>query len=312
MRAADAPTRRPLPDRVAVIIPTYNRAALLRRSIASVRRQTAAPLCDLVIVDDGSTDCTADVVREIAPEALYLRRQRGGPAAARNAGIEASRAPFIAFLDADDEWLPDKIERQLAAMHRWPNVLLVAGPTLRRYSDGRTVAPPTPALCTPDTPQNLLPALLRENFLSTPAVMVRRAGLTPAMRFPQGLRFAEDYVLWTRIAAAGPCVYLGEPLATAYMSEADSLSRDRDALWRGSVAAQRTIERELRGRPEHPLARLSSARVLAQARDHYLAQGKYAAALVCGTQSLWRCPRRRPVWEWTAPLAALARLVVGR
>ncbi len=291
------------PGRVAVVIPTYNRAALLRRAIASIRQQTRAAACELVIVDDGSTDNTAEVVRELAPEALYIRRQQGGPAAARNAGMDASDAPFIAFLDSDDEWLPDKIEDQLAAMREWPDVVLVAGPAVGE------ALPDVPL----GRPVALSPALLSANLLTTSTVMLRRSALRPGDRFPEHLRHVEDYVLWLRAALRGPCVFLPSPAVRRAVEHSDRLSLNREAMLRGWIEAYRLIEPELRQRPElRPLLHAAQARALAHARDWHLRHGRAQIAFACALRSLRKNPWGRPLWEWTAPLSALARALRRR
>ena len=101
---------------VSVVIPTYNRAHILGRAIDSVLQQTHRDL-ELIIVDDGSSDGTAALVRGIEdPRVRYVHQQNRGVSAARNRGIAEARAEWLAFLDSDDEWLPQKLERQFSAL----------------------------------------------------------------------------------------------------------------------------------------------------------------------------------------------------
>src|SRR5690348_15078750 len=113
----------PMP-RVSVIVPVFNRAATIGRAVASVVVQTMADW-ELIVVDDGSADDPAGALAALSDARLrLLRHERNrGAAAARNTGIAAARAPLIAFLDSDDEWLPEKLARQVAAVER-------AGPAL--------------------------------------------------------------------------------------------------------------------------------------------------------------------------------------
>lgn len=102
--------------KVSVIIPTYNRAHLIGRAIKSVLNQTYKDF-EIIIVDDGSTDKTEEVVKDFKDERVrYIRREKNkGGSAARNTGIKAARGEYIAFQDSDDEWLPEKLEKQMKA-----------------------------------------------------------------------------------------------------------------------------------------------------------------------------------------------------
>lgn len=98
---------------VSVILPTFNRAALVMQAIQSVLNQTVAP-CEIIVVDDGSTDETRETVTALGERVRYIYRSNGGPAAARNSGIRASTGELIAFLDADDLWVPEALEWRIA------------------------------------------------------------------------------------------------------------------------------------------------------------------------------------------------------
>ena len=110
---------------LSVVIPAYNNASTLAEAIASVRSQDV-PCPEIIVVDDGSSDATNQVIDDLAGHDLRLIRQpNGGPGAARNTGITAARGEWIAFLDGDDLWLPSKLELQLAAIWKDPNVALL-------------------------------------------------------------------------------------------------------------------------------------------------------------------------------------------
>ena len=115
------------PPLVSVVIPSYNRSSLLMQTLASVRGQTFRDF-EVLVVDDGSTDDTATRVRELGAEdgrIHYLYQANQGPAAARNAGASYARGAFIAFLDSDDLWLPDKLQEQLAFLAGRPDIDVV-------------------------------------------------------------------------------------------------------------------------------------------------------------------------------------------
>jgi glycosyltransferase involved in cell wall biosynthesis len=112
--------------RVSAAIITHNRARYLTDAITSVLGQTVADL-ELIVVDDGSTDDTPDVVAPYLDRIRYVRQERRGKAAARNAAVELARGELIAFCDSDDSWYPDRLERQLAALEQHPHVGMVHG-----------------------------------------------------------------------------------------------------------------------------------------------------------------------------------------
>lgn len=197
---------------VSVVIPTYNRARFLPTAVASVRAQTH-PCAEIVIVDDGSTDDTAQVVQALGDGIRYLRQDNAGPAAARNRGIRHAQGDYVAFLDTDDRWLPDKIALQLEIAVREPAIALVSADmaiedehgTVQVASNferrglqaffsrlgGRPV---------PDAPRRLLEV----NFVNTSTVLARRDVLLALDGFDTRLRYGEDLELWLRIAARHP------------------------------------------------------------------------------------------------------------
>ena len=181
---------------VTVVIPVFNRAAAVRAAIDSVLSQTFQDF-SMNVVDDGSTDDTASVVAALeGPRLRLIRhgRNRGG-SAARNSGISAGSAPFIAFLDSDDEWLPTKLERQLKVFARGGDRLgLVYTGSEHRFADGtRTRHIPRPC-------DNLARALLTDNVIGESSVgMVRRSALDSVGGFDESLPWGLDLDLWLRI-----------------------------------------------------------------------------------------------------------------
>ena len=109
---------------ISVVIPTYNYGRFVREAIDSVLAQTCAPL-EIVVVDDGSTDDTEQIVRSYGDRVRYIRQENAGVAAARNTGIANARGEYIAFLDSDDVWLPEKLAKQLARFDSDPGLGLV-------------------------------------------------------------------------------------------------------------------------------------------------------------------------------------------
>jgi GT2 family glycosyltransferase len=206
---------------VSVVVPSHNRARLLRRTLRSILAQHLRDL-EVVVVDDGSTDETAAVAAATDPRVMVLRNQRpGGVSAARNRGIAAARGAWVAFCDDDDLWSPEKLARQLEAAEHARAGWVYAGDvnvddSLRVLSGGR---PPDPAAVV-----DLLP---RWNPISSGGsnVVVRSEVLTAVGGFDSSLRRTEDWDLWIRLARTGSPAWVCEPLV-AYRFHAGNVTTD--------------------------------------------------------------------------------------
>ena len=191
-----AQTSTGLPPKVSVIIPVFNRSEAVRRAIESVLAQTCQDF-EIIVVDDASTDSTPDVVTAFTDPRIRLirhERNRGG-SAARNTGIQASSAPYVGFLDSDDEWLPNKLERQLEVFERaGDQVGLVYAGSERVGEDG---------VVSRDLPRrhpNLTRTLLLENVIGETSVgLIRRSVLDKTGGFDESLPACQDVDLWLRI-----------------------------------------------------------------------------------------------------------------
>ncbi len=178
-----------MPDSVAVIIPAYNAARHLRRTITSVLAQTL-PATEVIVVDDGSTDDTATVVRSFGPQVRLIQKPNGGPGSARNVGAEQASATWLAFVDADDVWYPDKLAGELAVATE-PDIGLIH--------------------CLPDHRDEAVPNeltfddLWERNWIINSSVILRRDIFRQVGGFDEArdLISVEDYNLWLRVAAAG-------------------------------------------------------------------------------------------------------------
>lgn len=190
---------------VSIILPAYNAASTIDESIASALAQTYENI-ELVIVDDGSTDTTADICRQHADRdgrIRYFYRDDGGVSAARNMGITVSRGDFVAFLDADDLWEKDKLESQTAVLRGEPDTVVLTG--LRRFSgDGPSRTMLSGTLPPPVLPrQDYLRAVLNlENheMATFGTALVRMTHLRTVGLFDENLTTAEDWDLWLRLA----------------------------------------------------------------------------------------------------------------
>lgn len=208
-------------DDVTVIIPTHNRARYLPAALASVFAQTYPGRLEAVVIDDGSTDDTPAAVAPFLAadgrvKVQYLRREKAGVCAARNAGLEASRCPLVAFLDSDDVWEPEKLERQAALLSA---DVRVAHTDFRYVDDGGAFTdaggqrPNNPAR------GDCLPALLAEDTVIFSSVLADRGVIDRAAAAePHGFPFdpvwtnGQDYDLLLRCARLTRFGYAAEPL----------------------------------------------------------------------------------------------------
>jgi len=190
------------PPLFTVLIPAHDAEDTVARAVRSALDQSLRDL-EVVVVDDGSTDGTASVLRGFSDERLVLIEQAasGSPAGARNAGLRAARGGFVAFLDADDEWYPEKLARVHAALSEEPALDAVC-------HDVRLVGPSGPVgrrAYRLDARGLYEQLLYRGNFLTTSAMTVRASRLRDAGGFSEvpGRSIAEDLDLWLRLAEAG-------------------------------------------------------------------------------------------------------------
>lgn len=200
--------------KVSVIIAVYNGQPYLEQAIASVLQQ-GVPL-ELILIDDGSVDRTWEIIQQAkmqAPEQIVCLRneQNLGVAKTRNRGIEAAKGDYIAFLDADDWWAPDKLKKQLNLLERTGAVLCCTGRELMR-PDGQTTNREIPV-----AEKISYRNLLRGNSISCSSVLAKRG---PVQQFKMSHdELHEDYILWLRILQTyGPACGIAEPLLKSRMS----------------------------------------------------------------------------------------------
>jgi glycosyltransferase involved in cell wall biosynthesis len=204
---------------VSVIIPTYNRAAFLAGAIESVLGQTALA-AELLVIDDGSTDHTADLVAGYGEAVRYLHQANRGPAAARNLGIRAARHDLIAFLDSDDRFVPGKLEIQTAAMRTNPSLLVSHTEEIwyrngshlnqkkRHRKEGGDLFARGLALC----------------VVGMSTVMARRQLFDRVGMFDEDLPCCEDYDLWLRVSPFWEFLYIDRPLTIKNGGRPDQVS----------------------------------------------------------------------------------------
>lgn len=216
--------------RISVVIPSCNRAALLERALQSVFAQTS-PVDEVIVVDDGSTDASAELIRDRFSEARLIRQPNRGVSAARNRGIAAARFEWIALLDSDDSWHADKIARIRETAAEQPEFELYHSDEIW-IRHGRRVNPMRKHRKSGGW---IFDACLPRCVISPSAVVMRKATLEALGLFDEKLPACEDYDLWLRFCHRYPVCYIDAPLITKYGGHDDQLSQRYPAMDRFRV-----------------------------------------------------------------------------
>jgi glycosyltransferase involved in cell wall biosynthesis len=205
---------------VAVIIPTHDRAALLPRAIDSALAQTGIAF-EIVVADDGSTDVTPGALARYAdePRVRVLRLSHGGVCRARNAAVAATRAPLLAFLDSDDEWLPGKLAAQAALLRDTGLSICQTGEIWIR--NGVRVNPPAHYV---KREGDLFALSLRHCMITPSSVLMTRALYLEAGGFNPGFPACEDFEFWLRITPNHRVGLIPKPMMVRYGGHPDQLS----------------------------------------------------------------------------------------
>lgn len=288
---------------VSAILPVFNRAGSVVRAIESVLCQTYANV-ELILVDDGSTDGTSDLLEGYRGRATILRQPNEGAYAARNLAMRHAGGPLVAFIDSDDAWLPDKLERQVPLMR--PEVALVYGDIeiLDAPQDDARRARRTGFARVKPRRGRVLEAFASGNFVPTCTVLVRKSALEEAGGFSEDSRISADYLAWFRIAARHELDFVPAPVALYTLHEA-GISYD---LGR-SLAARIHLFQGERARSSDPETRRILDRLLFNLGLHLaLAAARGQASNVERPYRIARSARaamdrRRAIW-FTAAFAA--------
>ena len=289
---------------VSVVVPCYNAERYVGVTLAAIQAQLPAG-SEIIVVDDGSTDGSAALVRSRFPQARLLERPNGGVAAARNAGIAAASCDWIAFCDADDIWLPGKLEAQFAAMAAVPGCRMsYTAWHVWVSSEPEPMASEVDALADLQRPGAsgwLYPELLLDCVVWTSTVLARRSVFEDVGVFDTGLRIGEDYDLWLRASRVTRIERVPRPLAL-YRQHPASITRSapRDN-YRGRVVQKALDTWGLAG-PDGRLADATAVRVgLARSWSEYaytqLAAGQRAEGRKSARRALAVDPAHLPGWK---------------
>lgn len=213
-------------QRISVVIPCYNGVGFLGEALRSIWEQTRK-VDEIIVVDDGSTDGSAELARDAGVTCLSLE-PNAGPGAARNRGISASTGDLVAFLDADDYWMPTHVAEVAGLLERYPDSA-VGFSRIQRFGDDDDIVPES----VPDGPPSFMFwRLIEENIVAQSSAVARRDALVRNGCYTASLRYSEDYDLWLRLARRYPFVCTSAVTA-AYRVHANQASRNVTAMVRG-------------------------------------------------------------------------------
>lgn len=230
---------------VSVIIPAYNGEEYINEAIDSALEQQNVAL-EVIVVDDGSSDQTVKRVAQYGERVRLLQKKNGGVASARNVGVAHAKGRFVALLDQDDRYLPDKIAAQVSAMSEQPDAVLCHA-NIRMIDaqgslmQGGHLGHPTDKAM----PSGLvLKRLFHANFLLACTVLMRREAVLAVGGFNERLWGVDDYELWLKLAVLGPIVYLNR-VVSEYRWHESNTSRDEFRMALGRLLAREEFLREM-------------------------------------------------------------------
>lgn len=224
---------------MTVVIPVYNMEKYVEEAVESVLRQTFRDF-EVVVVDDGSTDRTPEVLRRYGSEIRVIRQMNAGGAAALNAGISEARGTWMAWLSADDVWEPRKLEREVEFISSHPEVALVY--TDYTYIDARGRYLSREHFPCPQGRTAVILKLIRRCFINGSSTLIRRDVFEQIGMYDEADRLTPDWDLWLRIALRYPIAHVPEPLVR-YRIHGEQTSTRSDRMER---SAKRVVSRNVR------------------------------------------------------------------
>lgn len=227
------------PGKISVIIPTFNRADVLERAIKSVLCQTYKNF-ELIVVDDGSTDNTNRILERYDKSIRHFSKLHGGVSSSRNFGLEKAEGSWVAFLDSDDYWLPEKLERQMEYLKKHPEILIVQTDE-KWIRNGKYV---NPMKKHQKYSGWIFPQCLPLCIVSPSSVMVHQRVFNDVGVFDEELPVCEDYDLWLRIAVKYQIDLIPDKLIVKTGGHSDQLSRQYWGMDRYRIVALEKMLKE--------------------------------------------------------------------
>ena len=275
--------------KVSVVIPAYNAQKFVRTTIDSVLNQTY-PNYEVIVVDDSSTDNTQEILKSYGNRIRWISQSHRGASAARNTGIRSSNGIYIAFLDADDAWLPQKLEEQVRLLDEHPEFGLVYSNV--EYPSKENGFKLNHFVYKRPYSGKVLEKLIAGNCIPTSSVVVRRECFDKVGLFDESLTVSEDHDMWLRIASCYDISYTEKTLVTTRFFMG-SLSRDEIRLQKGNLAvlakAKRT--RIILAHVDRVIIDKTYNRILKRLGMLYVRQGMMGPAKVCLHKFITRSSR---------------------
>jgi glycosyltransferase involved in cell wall biosynthesis len=272
--------------KVSVIIPTYNREKFIGRAIESVLAQTYKNF-EIVVVDDGSTDNTRKALEPFDGKIKYIYQENGGSSSARNRGLQESTGEYIAFLDSDDTWTPNKLAVQLDILDKNKHTGIVYSKMLMFNEKGERIG------TKPDDPsgRNFEELIEISGDIPTSSVLTRRECFDKAGLFDENLPTMQDFDMWLRISEHYDIYEYEESLAYYYRHNQQNTSSRANCLY-GLVLLNRKILKNYGHLPNfpHSIYRLRIASNEYWLSRAYYDQKKYSKAFKYLLVSIFRCP----------------------
>lgn len=232
---------------LSVIVPAFNCAEFIEESLASIFSQGVDDI-EVVVVDDGSTDATADIAAAFDPRIRVLNNDHGGPAAARNLAVANVRSELLAFLDADDIWLPGKLSAQLQYLAGHPDARIVYGGFRLWHADASGHFPPAASIdrsvqegITPELSGWIYPELLLDSHIHIITAIIHRSVFDKVNGFDGSFGKGSDYDFWIRASRHFPAYRLNRDLAL-YRIHAGGITKRVTPICAGYELLNRAIE----------------------------------------------------------------------
>ncbi|HMV56151.1 MAG TPA: glycosyltransferase [Nitrospira sp.] len=278
-------------DLVSIVVPAFNAEEFLRETLESALSQSY-PHCEIIVVDDGSTDGTNAILTDFEKRIQIVRQKNRGSASARNAGVAAAKGKWIAFLDSDDVWHRDKIVKQLESCGGFPishTDSICFGDALEHEIVRSSFEPPHSG--------QVLEHLLVINFITNSTVMVRREVFLEHGGFDESFVTCEDWALWLKICASNQLGYFNEPVVRYRFHRKSKSTMSRRTL----AARLRIIEEAFAlGGVGSGLQHVKSEALASafQVSGHFAAEsGDWKFAIRCAASSLRYRPFDQRVWK---------------
>lgn len=288
---------------VSVVIPTYNCARYIGDALKSVAMQSYSDI-EIVVVDDGSDDKTQDAIAASGVSCRYvLNERKKGPSGARNQGIEMCSGQFIAFLDADDGWLPNKLAVQIPALQADATLSALGGRMVPWEGDA------VDARFDSEIRRYSFDEMIVRNRLCTPTVVVRRDAIDRVGWFDEDLKLSEDFELWLRLSKNGTVARVETPLAR-FRQRSEGLSAgNRDRTFALDIRFTRSLIDRYKDVPN--ISRLVKQGIAAREFERAIelcdVEMRYRDAFIATVNSIRSWPWNNPITP-DHPLTRLRRL----